>query len=51
MRGAGAGTLNAIGNSDTEVKERHRITDEAIAVKQKQNLETVDHLGIEDAKK
>jgi hypothetical protein len=51
MRGAGASTLNAIGNSDREVKERHRITDEAIAVKQKQNLETVDHLGIEDAKK
>ena len=51
MRGAGHGTLNAIGQSQQEVRERHRITDEAQAENHNQKLETVDHLGIEDAKK
>jgi hypothetical protein len=51
MRGAGHGVLNAIGTSETEVRERHRITDDAASSQQKQKIENVDHLGIEDAKK
>jgi len=37
--------LNAVGESESEVKERHRI---AAKGEQQQRIEEVDHLGIED---
>jgi hypothetical protein len=51
MHGSGAGTLNAIGKGESEYRERHRLTDEAVATDQKQQLQGIDHLGIEDSKK
>jgi len=48
MHGAGHGVLNAVGKTDTEVRERHRITEEAVSQNERRNIETVDHLGIED---
>jgi hypothetical protein len=46
-RGSGVGTLNAIGESDSTVKERHRIAVQQESVNQQQKIEAVDHLGIE----
>jgi hypothetical protein len=46
IKGSGAGTLDAVGQTTTTAKERHRLTDEKTEVRQKK-LERVDHLGIE----
>lgn len=51
MRGSGHGVLNAVGKTDSEVKETHRITEEAMSQNERKNIETVDHLGIEDSPK
>jgi hypothetical protein len=51
MRGAGAGTLNAVENSNSEFRERHRLTDEVTAAEKDTHVAKVDHLGIEDGPK
>jgi hypothetical protein len=42
-KGAGHGTLNAVGESESSVVERHRIA----AKQEQQRIEKEDHLGIE----
>jgi hypothetical protein len=46
-KGAGTGTLNAVGESESSVQERHRIAAQQESMNQHQKIETADHLGIE----
>jgi hypothetical protein len=51
MRGDGAGTLNAVGDSHSEYRERHQLINKASSKNENKKLEAVDHLGIEEAPK